>query len=185
MSTRIKNIGVGLYSRINEVLNCDFNTGLLTWNMSGRGVKKGNEAGYLDKSTGYIRVKINGETYRAHRLVYLLYYKINPENDIDHINRIKTDNRIANLREVNRSCNVINSKLPNNNTTGIRGVYLRKDTNRWGSNITVNKKRIHLGFFTSFDEAIQARYKAECKYGYNNCNACSSAKKYLTEKGLI
>lgn len=72
---------------------------------------------------GYLQLKIKKVKYLAHRLAWFLYYDEWPESEMDHINRNRTDNRICNLRVVDRRTNVMNSYVPPNPKTGVRGVY--------------------------------------------------------------
>ncbi|MEK6878193.1 MAG: HNH endonuclease [Nanoarchaeota archaeon] len=83
---------------------------------------------------------------------------------IDHINGNKLDNRKCNLRFVTYSQNLMNSKLPNNNTSGYKGVTWDKNRNRWRAQIKINKKEINLGRFIKKEEAIKTRKRAEQKY---------------------
>lgn len=86
-------------------------------------------------------------------------------NLIDHINRNPLDNRKRNLRVVNRSQNGINRKsLNSNNTSGVRGVWWHSKGKRWGVEIKVNKRKIWIGLFLSFEQARKARKQAEIKY---------------------
>lgn len=102
----------------------------LRWNTDIRCGKNGNRlrfsrdnvAGNLD-DTGYYRVMLKGKNYKVHRIIWVLFYK-KLEQCIDHINGIKTDNRINNLRNVSQALNCKNSGLKKNNTSGITGVCL-------------------------------------------------------------
>lgn len=99
-----------LYDWIHEHYSYDPETGHLTV------IKKpyksilnvGDRAGYLG-DVGYRYIKIQSRTYKEHRLIWLYVHGYFPEHQIDHINRIKDDNRIENLREVSQSCNKRNS----------------------------------------------------------------------------
>ena len=82
----------------------------------------------------------------------------------DHIDRNTFNNRRMNLRSATTQENSRNKSLAKNNTSGITGVYFRKDVNKWVSQIIVNDKNIHLGYFFSKIDAIRARLKAEIKY---------------------
>lgn len=112
-------------------------------------------------SSGYIgrNAIINGKnvTIFIHREI------MNPckENDIDHINRNKLDNRKENLREVSHKKNTENRKIQNNNNSGYNGVCWSKQKNKWKAQITHNQKHIHLGFFVKIEDAIHARNKKE------------------------
>lgn len=113
---------------------------------------------------GYIAIWVNGRRHMAHRLAWLYMYGELPEKQIDHINRNKADNRIANLRLADNSENQQNVATTRNNKSGAVGVFWNRRHNRWFSNIVVNRKPIHLGSFTDFDEAVAARKQAEGRY---------------------
>lgn len=83
--------------------------------------KKGQ--GHYDKD-GYLKFKVKGKNLFAHRIAWLLYYGEYPKSELDHINRNRTDNRISNLRIVDRITNVRNSYVTPNPITGVRGVYV-------------------------------------------------------------
>ena len=95
-----------------------------------------------------------------HRLI------MNPPDKmyIDHINHNKIDNRKQNLRIVTMYQNNLNKGTLNSNTSGITGVYYRKDHEKWEAYITANKKRMSLGEFINKEDAIKARKEAEEKY---------------------
>ena len=84
-----------------------------------------NSCGSFDKD-GYLIIKIKGKQYKAHRLVFAMFYGRFPEKEIDHINRIRSDNRIENLREVDHITNIRNATIPPNKETGVVGVYVDK-----------------------------------------------------------
>lgn len=83
---------------------------------------------------------------------------------IDHINRDSLDNRRCNLRIATRSQNRINSKINKNNTSGCKGVIFYNKTNTWNARISLNNRRIFLGYFKTKEEAINARKAAEKIY---------------------
>ena len=111
---------------------------------------------------GYVLNFINGKLYREHRLIWLFVYGEMPNGILDHINRIKSDNRIENLRIVTHSENRQNIDKQSNNKSGLKGVWLHKNTNKWCSSIQVNKKNHHLGSFLTKEEAYEA-YKNAAK----------------------
>lgn len=88
-------------------------------------IDRKNSNGSFDKD-GYLILKIKRKQFKAHRLAFLLYYGYFPKKEIDHINRIRTDNRISNLREVNRIENIKNTARKVNKITGEIGIYLDK-----------------------------------------------------------
>ena len=147
-------------------------------------VKIGDIAKSVD-GKGYIHVSIDGKRYKAHRLIWMFVYGYMPENQIDHINRVRDDNRIENLREVSQSCNTQNSGIRSDNTSGIKGIYWHKKRNNWAARITVNGKRKNLGGFKNKVDAAKARYEAELKYDWASCETGdSSAKQFIDAQVL-
>lgn len=80
--------------------------------------------------------------------------------DTDHINQNKLDNRKSNLRICTRSQNSVNKGLQKNNKSGYKGVHFFKQTKRWMATIYINKKRVHLGYFSKAEEAAKVYNKA-------------------------
>lgn len=151
---------------LKSLLNYNPLTGVFTriTNCQYRNFKKGDAAGIINND-GYIEININGERYLAHRLAFLFMIGRFPFIDTDHINQIKTDNTWLNLRDANKSQNQQNlTKCKKNNlSTGILGVYIRKDGFIY-SKIKINRKQIHLGYFNSIKEAESAYLAAKTKY---------------------
>ena len=114
-------------------------------------------------SCGYINAKILGHCYPVHQIVWYMHYGNMPERpmEIDHINRIKTDNRICNLRAVTKRSNNMNKQF--NLKYGVPGVTWRKDVNRYVVKRRVNGKTVHAGFFDKLEEAIKAAKQLENK----------------------
>lgn len=112
---------------------------------------------------GYVVMTINKKTYRAHRLVWLYVHGSWPERDIDHINRIKHDNRPTNLRLATKSQNRQNILAHKNNQSGLKGVWLHKQTGKWCASICVNGKNVHLCSRDTKEEA-QKSYIRASKY---------------------
>ena len=113
----------------------------------------GKDAGTI-KSEGYREIHICGRLHKAHRLAWLLETGSWPKNQIDHINRVRSDNRFSNLRQVSNSENAQNRKLAANNTTGYTGVY--KYPGFWIARIKLKGEAHHLGSFNSAEEAALA-----------------------------
>lgn len=166
--------------RLKEVLNYDPLTGVFTWfkNRSSR-ARAGGVAGY--KSNGYLKIRIDSGQYYAHRLAWLYIHGYLPENDMDHIDRIKYHNWIDNLRETSRSCNMRNTINRKDNISGVKGVSWNKETNKWRVQISVNSHNKNIGHFKSFDNAVCARLIAEQCLNWSGCDSNSPAYKYVNE----
>lgn len=153
--------------RLRQIINYDPYTGMFTWaKRVGRGLK-GMPAGTL-ANTGYIHIMVSRCGYQAHRLAWLHTTGRWPPEDIDHINGIKTDNRLSNLRECSRGQNQCNMGRKSNNTSGFKGVNRRSDRSNsarpWISCIRVKGRRIHLGRFATAQEAHAVYAAAAIKY---------------------
>ena len=98
----------------------------------------------------------------------LIMNDVENTSDIDHINTDrKYDNRKSNLRIAKRIENCRNRKLNKNNTSGVTGVYWATREQKWRASIRVNYKRIELGDYDDFDDAVKARKDAEKIYFKN------------------
>ena len=160
---------------LKEHLHYNPETGFFRWEKpTANWIKAGQVAGRRTDQ-GYINICFCGHRHFAHRLAYLYMEGYIPENEVDHINRNRADNRWSNLREVSRQCNMRNASMPCNNTSGITGVSFHKVSQKWQSHITVNEKLKHLGLFADFDEAVAHRFAAEQCLGWKGCNSTSPA----------
>ena len=130
-------------------------TGIFTWLVStGNRTKIGQQAGCLHHK-GYVQITINKKIYLAHRLAWLYVHGSFPNQTIDHINGIKNDNRIFNLRDVSQSDNCQNL-LRARGSSGLIGAHYDKFRNRWSSSIKLNGVRTHLGYFKTAEDAHAA-----------------------------
>ena len=150
-----------------ERLSYDSHTGIFKWKIRpANRMKAGSVAGSL-QSHGYVLISLNSRSFRAHRLAWLIVYGSFPPEQIDHINGIRHDNRIINLRAVTNTENSRNRALPNVNTSGHIGVYYDKINKKWKACIGYKNKPITLGFFKNKEDAIEARRIAEINYNYH------------------
>ena len=120
-------------------------------------IKPMTKAGTLGKD-GYIRVFVDGKSYLAHRIVYLMHHD-EYVGELDHINRNKTDNSIENLRCVPRSENARNKGAYKNNSTGFKYVHSHP-CGKYEAGVRVNGKRIYIGLFETPEEASLAAQAA-------------------------
>lgn len=146
---------------LKSLLTYDPETGVFTYALPRPKVKVGGVAGHLHKGHGYIQMKVQGRLYLAHRLAWLYVYGEWPENQLDHINRNRADNRLSNLRPATNAENCQNRPVQKNATSGVAGVTWNKTLGKWHARISVNNRRQHVGWFRTRQEAVEARRTAE------------------------
>lgn len=176
--------GMLTQSRLKELLNYEPKTGIFKWKVHRPNISPKKLAGWIGKG-GYKYISVDYKHYMAHRLAWLYVYGYFPENGLDHINRIRDDNRIENLREASKVCNARNCNISKRNTTGITGVSWHKLRCKYRSHIRIPGKSIHLGLYKTKIEAAKARWDAEVEHDFPNCNTTSSAYQYLKKHGAI
>lgn len=146
--------------RLKELFNYDQETGLFTWIAKSRtigGLKAGSLTGQTPNSNGYLRISVDSKRDYAHRMAWLYVYGDYPKFDIDHINGNRSDNRIVNLRDVPHIVNSQNLRsATKTNTIGYMGITWSNYAKAWSSAVTVNGKRIHIGYFKDPEKAHQA-----------------------------
>lgn len=141
-------------------LDYDPDTGIFT---SRGAYRHGKRVGYLDDN-GYVRIKVSPNGYeRAHRLAWLFVHGHLPVGEIDHIDGDRANNRIINLRDVTKMENQHNRCAPKRDarTAKVIGVSWYKPTQKWCAQIQVAKKKIHLGYHDTIEEAHTAYIKAK------------------------
>ena len=153
-----------LIDNIRSRLEYDPETGVIVWRISPRfGVNAGDIAGILTQQ-GYRYIRILRKCHAAHRLAWAIYYGEWPSFPIDHINGLRDDNRIANLRAADHQLNNQNRANPskNNRTGGYLGVCSStKGRKPFRAQIKVDGKKIHLGTFMTAEAAHDAYLKAK------------------------
>ena len=167
------------FETLNERLRYEPETGLLFWKerdlasfatpSAGKSWNKSNagvQAGHV-KESGYIVIRVGSSVFRAHRIAWMLHYGEPPNGYIDHINGIRSDNRIINLRDVAEGVNQKNAALRKDNKTGRAGVKWSARDKRWYSSLWHQGKQIHLGCFRCVDQAIAARDAAQSNFGFS------------------
>lgn len=155
---------------VRRLFDYDPETGIVTRKIttSNRAKAGAVVAGKLSKN--YYTVRVGDHLYSLHRIIWLWWYGYFPETHIDHINRITTDNRLCNLREVSVSCNIRNSKQFSTNTSGIRGVVRSNKDNCWVAKITVDRKCYRIKQGQDLVELAAHRLAAEQCLGFGECN---------------
>lgn len=138
---------------VNKLFIYDHLSGELSWRTSGRGTNNGTDAGW-ESDKGYLMVWTRGRAYGVHRIAFLYYHGYLPEF-IDHINGVKDDNRIKNLRGCTKSQNARNSNLSKRNTSGIKGVSWNRYAREWSTHIMHKGVSYNLGLFLDKETAGQ------------------------------
>jgi hypothetical protein len=150
-----------LYEEAARVLEYFPDTGLLIWKKDrGNKVKAGDIAGTIGRQ-GYVHITVRmlgekAKTLKGHKLAWLIFNGEMPTSNIDHINRIRSDNRINNLRIASYQLNNLNTTLRVDNKSGFQGVKWKKDSSKWVATIG-GKNRKYLGAFNNIEDAIIAR----------------------------
>ena len=143
-------------------LDYDPETGVFTYRIRVSQMLPGQSAGRVNKTCGYIEISVKSRKYQAHRLAILYVTGTWPTGDVDHINGIRTDNRLSNLRVVSRSVNCQNRRQANKTkTTDLLGAYWDKKMRRFTSYIYVNGKSKYLGSYETEQAAHQAYLTAK------------------------
>ena len=164
-------------SDLRKALSCNFDLGDMVWlerpkgwlgSEHGRRVFNSRFAGKRAftgvDGDGYLVGRIDGRRYFAHRVIWALYHGKWPRV-IDHINQVKTDNRLCNLREVSVAQNNRNRAKQRNNTSGFTGVVRRGS--KWRAYVVRDSKMHHVGVFESAEDAFTAREKVKAGLGFS------------------
>jgi hypothetical protein len=148
--------------RLRELLHYDPLTGLFTRLVAASNAPAGSAAGSL-ANIGYLRISVDGARYLAHRLAWLYVHGEWPQQEIDHINGDKIDNRIANLRDASRGVNCQNIRAARRDSkTGLLGVYERRG--RFTACIEVSGRTVTLGDCATPTEAHAVYLQAKREF---------------------
>lgn len=148
---------------LQSILNYNPDTGMFTWIAKRPKVKLGAIAGGLTEQ-GYIKIRIDGKKYFAHRLAFLYMTGEMPEFEVDHEDLNRSNNKWLNLRKAERYQNFGNQYKYSNNKSGVKGVCWDKDANKWLAQIQIKNKKIKLGRFIRLEDAKLAYETASVKY---------------------
>ncbi|EEO0547732.1 endonuclease [Salmonella enterica] len=143
---------------IRDLIDYNPENGVLTAKVNFSGSQAGSVIG-SQTWQGYYAFSLFGKKCFAHRLAWLLHYGEWPSQPIDHINGIKTDNSIRNLRLCSLSQNQFNKPTQKNNTTGVKGVYWNKRDKRYVASVQFNGKKYSAGHHKDIDSAKEAVMK--------------------------
>ena len=142
-----------------DKLRFDFERGIIY-----KFIKKYNtyEKAKCIRPDGYLYIGVGGKRIPGHRLLFEQFHNIQlqPGQFIDHINNIRSDNRVSNLRIATYQQNNQNKVRQSNNTSGHVGVHFFKNAKRWEAYYWKNSKKFHLGYFKTIEEAVEARKTA-------------------------
>jgi hypothetical protein len=142
-------------SELKSLLHYSPDTGVFTWVVRRSGIKANGIAGSIHH-TGYIHIKVKSKLYAAHRLAWLYIHGSFPVDGIDHINGVRNDNRIINLRPATKAENGFNQGMASHNSSGYKGVSWHKRTKKWFARCNVNGKTCFIGCFDRPEDASLA-----------------------------
>ena len=168
------------FEKAKELFTHDRETGIIKWRKRTRGQRANLVAGCTNfNGRGYTQINIKGKMYPAHRIAMLLSYGFYGDGlEVDHINHIRNDNRLVNLRFVTAAGNQRNRSRSSNNNSGVIGVYYHKAGRKYVAQIKVDGANIYLGSFVSLEEAAEVRKAAEVKYKFNANHGDNKIKEY-------
>lgn len=159
--------------RLAEILKYDPATGAFVWKP--RTIKKwtdrswnrrhaGRPAGCLSRRSGYAVIGVDNASYEAHLLAWVMMTGSWPDHEIDHGNRIRSDNRWCNLRAATSAENKRNGSGRHGRTSQYRGVSLNTARKKWVANISCNYKLIYIGSFDNEIDAARAYDRAAMRF---------------------
>lgn len=170
--------------RLHSILIYDEETGKLFWkkrvledfhdgyhsasgSMNSWNAKNAGQEAFTAKTAyGYRIGAIDKKLYLAHRVIWKMAYGTEPET-LDHISGDPEFNRLDNLREVTHQENAQNMRLNTRSSTGVSGVGWHKQAGKWRAYITVDRKQLPLGLFSTMEEAVVVRKAAEASFGFH------------------
>lgn len=140
----------------------EYRDGVLYWKVSRGKAKVGAKTGYLNQ-IGYFQTQVNGKLYLNHRLIFLMHHGYLPQY-LDHIDGNTLNNKIENLRAATLTQNQYNRKLNKNNSSGVKGVWWRKDIKKWRVSFKINGKEKSFGSYDDLELAELVAQEARTKY---------------------
>lgn len=148
-------------ARLREMLSYDPETGIFRRLVGVSANAKAGDIAGSKNSSGYLQIAIDGRCYQAHRLAWLHVHGEWPAKNLDHVNGVRSNNPIANLREASHAENHQNRGINRNNTSGHPGVTWNLRDSKWRAEIKVSGRKHELGRFANIEDAIAARTKAK------------------------
>lgn len=143
------------HNELCEIVFYNPNTGEFIRRKKGRGIAQGTVCGFVERN-GYVRIRVKGQRYQAHRLAWFMIHKRWPKDQIDHVNGDRSDNRIENLREASSLQNAMNKSIFSNNKSGLKCVFYDKSKGCWFYSVQSEGLRERKGNFKTKEEAYSA-----------------------------
>jgi len=165
--------------RLKELLSYNAVTGVFTWRktVASKAVN-GTIAGCCDR--GYIKIVVDKKAYFAQNLVILYVEGYLPEGQVDHKDRIRSNNIHNNLRpDVTSQCQMRNRGNFKNNKSGVKGVCFNKTYKKWQPGLTISRRYKSLGLYDNFEDAVCARLAGEQCVNWAGCDSSSPAFQYV------
>jgi hypothetical protein len=147
------------HARLLEIVHYDPLTGVFTWKANRRSGRVGERCGWIG-AFGYWRLCLDNREYSAARVAWFYMTGSWPHEETDHINRVRSDDRFANLREATRSQNGANCR---GRREGLKGAYFHRTKKKWKAQIGICGKHFHIGYFDTEREAHEAFVNASRK----------------------
>jgi len=140
-------------------------TGVFTWKRNYGAISMAGKVAGCPNDEGYTIITIKKKSYKAHRLAWMYVHGSFPAQFVDHVNGVRDDNRISNLRDMSNRGNQRNVVAPNvNSKSGLRGASWSKTDRKWRAQIKIGGRELTLGSFDTKEEAHSAYMEAKRMY---------------------
>jgi hypothetical protein len=151
---------------VRRLFDYDPETGLFSRRCRSSHAFPGDPVGCL-RPDGYLKASVRGKTFLLHRLAIQHATGEWPTKHVDHINGVKTDNRLSNLRVVDQQLNNENYRRPRPSKRGGLPLGVTKSNSRWAAYITVSGKNLYLGTYDTPEQAheVYVRKKRQVHAG--------------------
>lgn len=154
--------------RLREVLSYDPDSGQFRWRVQLSAWGKVGQVAGTKGERGYIHICVDRNICAAHRLAWLHTHGAWPKYEIDHINGVKDDNRLINLRDVPRRINQQNQRRAIGGRTGLIGATFHRATGKYRARVWVDGRNISLGLYATPEEAHEA-YVSHKRIHHEGC----------------
>ena len=151
-------------AQLKEALTYNPETGVFARASRRRGCRMSDKVGHVSSKDGYRRVYVDRKMYLAHRLAWLYVFGVWPAGDVDHIDGVRDNNKIKNLRDCSRAENKQNmAEAQSNNTCGLLGASFNKRRGNYQAQIHAGGVTHYLGSFSTAQEAHEVYLSAKGK----------------------